>query len=43
MAWLHAKVLERENYWPRELAALRKALNDEIAARDAAAAKDGAQ
>jgi hypothetical protein len=33
MAWLHAKVLERQGYWPRELATLRSELNAELAAQ----------
>ncbi len=38
MAWLHAKVLEREGYWPFEMARLRQKLHSAIAARDAAKA-----
>ncbi|MEO8743198.1 MAG: tetratricopeptide repeat protein, partial [Lysobacteraceae bacterium] len=35
MQWLHAKVLEWENYWPFEMARLRKKLHEAIAERDA--------
>jgi Tfp pilus assembly protein PilF len=35
MAWLHAKVLERQGYWPRELAALRSELAVEMARKNA--------
>ena len=35
MQWLHAKVLEWENYWPFEMARLRKKLHAAIAERDA--------
>ena len=34
MAWLHAKVLQRQGYWPRELAALREQLQQEIARKE---------
>jgi tetratricopeptide (TPR) repeat protein len=35
MAWLHAKVLERQGYWPRELAVLRSELVVEMARKNA--------
>jgi hypothetical protein len=35
MTWLHAKVLEWENYWPFEMARLRQKLHAAIAERDA--------
>ncbi len=35
MVWLHAKVLERQGYWPRELAALRSELVVEMARKNA--------
>jgi Tfp pilus assembly protein PilF len=34
MAWLHAKVLERQGYWPHELAVLRSELLLEVAKQD---------
>jgi hypothetical protein len=39
MSWLHAKVLEWEDYWPFEMSRLRLKLHDAIAARDAAKAQ----
>jgi hypothetical protein len=30
MPWLHQRILERQGYWPREMAILRSKLREEI-------------
>ena len=34
MAWVHAMVLERQSYWPREMRILRTNLRNAIAERE---------
>jgi hypothetical protein len=33
MAWVHARVLEHQDYWPREMAILRAKLHAELRSR----------